>query len=289
VSGVLGAVGNNGKGVCGVAWRVQIMACQCFTNANGNGTVSDCIICLNFAQTNGARIINASWGFPTNSLALSNAIVSLQASNIILVAACGNSTNNLDVTPNYPTGYQLNNVVSVAATSTTDTLSAYSNYGATSVHLGAPGDQIYSTWSPNDNFYYAESGTSFAAPYVSGACALLLAQYPADTYQQTISRLLSATDPLPSLAGKCSTGGRLNLQKALRTILVTSVPPTNSGSFQLRVSGGLNRTCVVSATTNLTSWSPVFTNSTSTNGTFDFVDYSVTNSPARFFRASANP
>jgi len=289
VSGVLGAVGNNGVGVCGVAWQTQIMACQCFTNANGLGAISDCITCLDFAQTNGARIINASWGFPTNSLALSNAIVSLQPSNIILVAACGNNTNDLDANPNYPSGYHLPNVISVAATRTNDTLSAYSNYGANTVQLGAPGDGIWSTWSPNDSYYYSESGTSFAAPYVSGACALLMAQYPADTYQQTITRVLSSTDPLPSLAGKCSTGGRLNLQKALRTILINSLPTTNGGPLELCVSGGLNRNCVVWASTNLANWSSVFTNTSAPNGTFNFVDYSVTNSPARFYRASANP
>lgn len=287
VSGVLGAVGNNGKGVCGVAWKLQLMACQCFTNGSGLGTISDCITCLNFARTNGARIINASWGFVSNSLALSNAIVSLQASNIIVVAAAGNNSTNLDVSPNYPIGYRLNNVVAVTATSTTDALSAYSNFGANSVDLGAPGDQIYSTWVPIDSFYLSgSSGTSFAAPYVAGACALLMAQYPADNYHDTIARLLGATDPLPSLVGKCRTGGRLNLNKILRTIRVATVG-TNGAPFTLRVSGGLNRTNVVEATTNFSAWTPVFTNSSSTNGTFDFTD--SPGLPLRFYRATANP
>jgi subtilisin family serine protease len=177
----------------------------------------------------------------------------------------------------------------VASTSQSDVLSAFSNYGATNVDLAAPGEQIYTTFPATDSYYYTGSGTSFSAPYVSGACALLMAQYPADSYQQIISRLLSSTDPLPSLAGKCRTGGRLNLRKALRTILVATIPATNGGPFQLRVSGGLNRTCVVEATTNLTSWSPVFTNTASTNGTFDFTDSQSTNWPQRFFRATASP
>jgi subtilisin family serine protease len=171
-----------------------------------------------------------------------------------------------------------------------------SDYGATNVDLAAPGDQIYSTFSSSDSSYFPPSGlginvagTSFAAAYVSGACALLMAQYPSDTYQEIISRLLNATDPLPSLAGKCRTGGRLNLRKALRTIRVATIPTGSGEPFQLRVSGGLNRTCAIEATTNLVSWSPVFTNTTSTNGTFDFADDQSTNLPQRFFRATAAP
>ena len=289
VAGVLGAVGNNDKGVVGVAWRVQIMACACF-NSFGSGNVSDVITCLDYARTNGARIINASWGF-TNSLALSNAMISLRDAGIIVVAACGNSSTNIDLSPTYPASYQLDNIITVASTSKSNALSTFSNYGATNVDLAAPGEQIYSTFPATDSYYYTDvpGGTSYSAPYVSGACALLMAQYPADSYQQIIGRLLSSTDPLPSLAGKCRTGGRLNLQKALRTILVASVPPTNSARFQLRVSGGLNRSCVVEATTNLISWSPVFTNTASTNGTFDFADGQSTNLPQRFFRATAAP
>lgn len=288
VAGVLGAVGNNSKGVVGVAWRVQIMACACF-NSFGIGNVSDVITCLDYARTNGARIINASWGF-TNSLALSNAMISLRNAGIIVVAACGNSSTNIDLSPTYPASYQLDNIITVASTSKNNVLSTFSNYGATNVDLAAPGEQIYSTFPATDSFYFTDSGgTSFSAPYVSGACALLMAQYPADSYQQIISRLLSSTDPLPSLAGKCRTGGRLNLRKALRTILVATIPATNSGPFQLRVSGGLNRTCSVEATTNLADWSSVFTNATSTNGTFDFADDQSTNFPQRFFRATATP
>jgi len=289
VTGVLGAVGNNGKGVCGVAWRLQIMAGACF-NGSGIGNVSDVITCLDYARTNGARIINASWGF-TNSFALSNAMVSLRDAGIIVVAACGNSGTNIDLYPTYPASYALDNIVSVASTSKADVLSGFSNFGVTNVDLAAPGEQIYSTFPATDNFYFndAAGGTSFSAPYVAGACALLMAQYPADNYQETIARLLGATDPLPSLAGKCRTGGRLNLSKVLHTISIVSLAATNGGPFQLRVNGGLNRTCVVEATGNLMNWSPIFTNATSTNGTFDFTDSQSANLPQRFFRATASP
>ena len=292
VAGVLGAVGNNGKGVCGVAWRVRMMACKCLDS--GSGSDSTVIACIDYALANGAKIINASFDSPTPSLALSNAIVAARNAGVIWVASAGNNTYNVEVNPSYPTCYGIDNVVSVAYTTRTDALGGFSNYGAIHVALAAPGDQIYTTYAASDSFYYPFgglnlAGTSFSAPCVSGACALLMAQYPADSYQQIISRLLSSTDPLPSLAGKCRTGGRLNLRKALRTIHVATVPTGSGELFQLRISGGLNRTCAVVATTNLMSWSPIFTNTTTADGTFDFTDDQSTNLPQRFYRATAAP
>ena len=289
VAGVLGAVGNNGKGVVGVAWRGQVMACKCFNNF-GVGNLSACVTCLDYARTNGARIVNASWGFAPGSLALSNAIASLRDAGIIVVAACGNSTNNVDVNPVYPACYPMDNVVSVAYTTRADTFATPSNYGATNVHLAAPGEQIYSTFGAMDSgsfAYHTDSGTSFAAPYVSGAFALMLAEYPTENHRQIINRVLSATDPLPSLAGKCVTGGRLNLRKALTPIRLTGVAATDQGPFQLHLSATTNLTCVIQVSTNLVSWSPLFTNTTSGAGTFDFTDNQSTNCPRRFYRAVA--
>lgn len=286
VAGVLGAVGNNGKGVTGVAWRVQIMACKCFNNLS-LGTVSDAITCLEYARTNGARIINASWGF-TDSLALSNAVASLRDAGIILVAACGNSATNIDLAPTYPASYPLDNIVSVASITSSNTLAASSNFGADNVDLGAPGENIYSTFAASDNYYLAESGTSMAAPYVTGALALMLAKYPTENYQQIIQRLLNATDPLPALAGKCVTGGRLNLAKALNPpIWLTPVASSTPSEFQLRLSTGANRECVIQMSANLAGWTPVYTNTTPASGTFDFTNN--VGSPAQFFRAVAMP
>jgi subtilisin family serine protease len=287
VAGVLGAMGNNTKGVVGVAWRVQIMDCKCF-NSVGVGTVSACLTCFDYARTNGARIINASWGF-TNSLALSNGVYSLRDAGIIVVAACGNGATNIDVSPTFPASYPLDNVVSVAATASDDTLASFSNYGATSVHLGAPGVSITSTWIPTDSYYLSDSGTSLAAPYVSGALALMLAEYPGESYQQVINRVLKATDPLPSLAGKCVTGGRLNLRKALTPIRLTGFAAANNGPFQLHLSAATNLTCVIQVSADLAGWLPVFTNTTSPSGTFDFTDNQSTNSPRRFYRAVVSP
>ncbi len=294
VSGVLGGVGNNGKGVTGVAWRVQLMACKCL-DQNGNGSDATVVACVEYAITNGARLINASFSSPAPSLAVSNAIVMAQAAGIIWVTSPGNNSLNVDASPTYPTGYPMDNLVSVAYTTRNDTLGTLSNYGATNVDLAAPGDQIYSTFSSSDSAYYPPSGlainiagTSFSAAYVSGALALMLAKYPAENYHQIIQRLFNATDPLPALAGKCATGGRLNLRKALNPdIRLSPAAAASPGTFQLHLATGANRVCTIQSSTNLSDWTSVYTNTTSTNGTFDFTN--GLGAPHQFFRATAVP
>lgn len=291
MAGVLGAVGNNGKGVIGVAWQVQIMACKCFNSA-GIGSDSDIVACVYYAMFNGARIINASLGSFAYSQSLSNAIGTAARSGIIFVAAAGGPPAvDVDVQPYYPACYQLDNIVSVAYTTRNDVLGAKSNFGATNVDLAAPGKDIYTTAFNSDTAYLgspALEGTSYAAPFVSGTLALMLAKFPAESYQQIIARVLYATDPLPSLAGKCVTGGRLNLRKALSPPL--QLTPLGAGlPFPFRLAAGPNRSCVVEVSTNLTSWSPLVTNTTSPAGTFDFTDSQSTNAVRRFYRAVAAP
>ena len=288
VSGVLGAVGNNGRGIVGVAWQVQIMACKCLDSA-GNGSDSDLIAGIDYARTNGARIINTSLDSSGYSQALSNAVLSARDAGIIFVASCGNNSLNVDATPRYPACYDIDNIVSVAYMTRNDALGSLSNYGATNVDLAAPGEQMYSTFFASDSSYLGGSflqGTSLAAPYVTGALALMLAKYPTENYRQVINRLMNTTDPLPSLSGKCVTGGRLNLRNALNPFIRLAVIPTAGVTpFQLRLSSDPSRTCVIEVTTNLTSWSAVFTNTTSANGTFDFTDQYSTNATQRFYRA----
>jgi subtilisin family serine protease len=284
VAGVLGAVGNNGIGVVGVAWNVQIMACKCFDRF-GVGDIAAVVTCLDYARTNNARLINASWGFATNSLALSNALCRVQSDGIIVVAASGNITNNIDLIPSYPSSYHLDNVVSVAYTITNDALGAASNYGATTVHLAAPGDQIYSTFAATDNFYFTQSGSSFAAPYVTGALALILSKYPGEPFQSSISRILNGVDTVPSLAGKCITAGRLNLRHALSPQTHLSATVSSSPSAcQIHVVSAPGRTCIVESSPNMTTWSRAVTNTASITGTFDFTDPLSTNLAPRFYR-----
>ena len=292
VAGVFGAVGNNGMGVTGVAWQVQMMACKCLNN--GTGSDSTVIACIDYALANGAQIINASFDSPSNSLALSNAIVAAQTAGVIWVASAGNnSSDDVDVTPGYPTCYHIDNIVSVAYTTRTDALGNFSDYGATNVALAAPGDQIYTTFDSSDSAYWPPSGsfnlagTSFSAAYVSGALALMLAKYPAENYHQIIQRLLNATDPLPSLQGKCVSGGRLNLRKALNPDIWLSAGIGNAGALQLQLSSGANRLCVIQSSTDLVHWTPIYTNTTSTNGIFGFTNTAAL--PSQFFRATTVP
>lgn len=288
VSGVLGAVGNNGKGVTGVAWRVQLMAAKCF-DSGGNSSDSYIIGAIDYARTNGAKVMVAAFDSTGYSSSLSNAIFAARESGIIFVTSVGNNTANIDPVPRYPACYDIDNVVAVTATTRNDTLLSVANYGATNVDLAAPGESIHTTWSPSDSFYTSLfSGTSYAAPYVAGAFALLKERFPAEPHQQLISRVLNGVDPLPALVGKCRTSGRLNLRKALSPpIQLTLLSTTGNLPLQLRVQAGPNRNCVLEVTTNLTSWSPVFTNTTSPAGTFDYTDNASTNSQRRFFRATS--
>lgn len=300
VAGVLGAVGNNGKGVTGVAWTAQMMSCKCLDN-QGNGSDSTVIACLDYARTNGARVINVSFSATNSSVAVSNAIVALQADDIILVAACGKGTffnahPNVDAFPQYPACYPMDNIISVLSTTPNDQLGLESPYGPTNVDLGAPGDQVSSTGNEADNAYLLStsgsglSGTSFAAPMVAGTCALMRAKYPDENYRQIIARILKATDPIPALAGKCVTSGRLNLFKALSPpINLISVPGTEGAPVQLRVSTGANRVCVIESSPDLFAWTPVFTNTTAADGTFDFVDTNSVGTAQRFYRAVSEP
>lgn len=282
LAGIIGAKANNGKGVAGVAWQVQIMACK-FAN-NAGGYISDAITCIDYARTNGARIINASWGIYEDSLSLSNAIYEARAADILVVAAAGNNATDTD-NPDwhyYPASLPLDNVVSVAATTRADELHFLSNTGSNTVDLGAPGDEIYSTYHLSDDAYGRDEGTSMAAAYVTGACALLRARFPDESAPQIIARLLAATDAVPSLAGRCVTGGRLNLRKMFGAHL--TVVSQGAGLFRLQLSGDPQQSYVLEATTNLVNWTALQTNVTTADGTLVFEDQ-MEHWRHRFFRA----
>ena len=227
VSGIIGATGNNGVGITGVAWQVQLMACK-FLDSQGDGSVSDAIQCLDYARLKGARVINASWGFDEFSRALYSAVARARDAGIVFVAAAGNEGYDTDSHPEYPADFALDNVVSVMAINRVGDIPVFSNYGARTVHLAAPGSDIYSTWRGLDTTYAYYSGSSMATAYVSGGFALLSAQYPGESYRQLISRVLATTKPLPKLAGKCVTGGCLSLAKALGPVVVAGFTPSVS-------------------------------------------------------------
>ena len=214
IAGIIGARGNNSVGISGVAWRTQLMALK-FLTAENSGSTSDAITCINYAIENRASVINASFGSPTYSRAEFEAMTSARNAGIIVVASAGNDGELNDTNDSYPANYPLDNIVSVAATTRTDTLASFSNYGSGSVELAAPGAEIYSTSNASDSSYITRSGTSMASPHVSGALALLKASYPSNTYRQLINRLLRSTSKIPTLREKVQTGGRLNLAQAL--------------------------------------------------------------------------
>jgi hypothetical protein len=168
-----------------------------------------------YAIDNGAKVINASWGGPAFSAALFQAVKEAGDRGVLFVAAAGNDGANADVSPDYPAAFDLPNVISVAASDSEDRLLDFSNYGRRSVDLAAPGDEIYSTVPSRSGGYASYSGTSMATPFVSGAAALYLSRYPGSSVQQVRDGLLGTVDPLPSLAGKSTTGGRLDVARAL--------------------------------------------------------------------------
>jgi subtilisin family serine protease len=160
VAGTIAAEGNNGNGITGVVWTAQIMPLR-FLNAFGSGSVADAIEAIDYAIENGANIVNASYGSYTSSTAERDAIVRARDAGILFVAAAGNDNwNNDSATKHYPSGYDLANIIAVAATDESDARASFSNYGVTSVDVAAPGTSILSArpdrqtvWS--DNF---ESG-----------------------------------------------------------------------------------------------------------------------------------
>lgn len=211
-AGIIGAVGSNGIGVAGVNWNAKIMPLK-FLNSDGSGTTLDAVNAVNYAAANGAYVMSNSWGGGEYSQTLKDAITAANAAGILFVAAAGNAGSDNDAAVFYPASYDVPNVVAVAATDRNDQKASWSNYGATSVDLGAPGADIYST-VPGNSYAY-KSGTSMATPYVSGVAGLIKAQYPALASDGIKARLLGGADSIPALAGITVTGGRLNAYNSL--------------------------------------------------------------------------
>ncbi|AMV70902.1 hypothetical protein JCM30471_27090 [Desulfuromonas carbonis] len=227
VAGIIGASGDNQTGVTGINWRVSLLPLK-FLDRFGNGDLFNAVAAYNYAANNGARVINASYTYPQNcsfveaSLAEQAAISAARSAGVLVVAAAGNFNCNNDIYPFYPGGHPLDNILSVAATDPLDRLAAaFSNYGRTTVDLGAPGLNIYSTirqaltGMDGRAGYNYMSGTSMAAPQVSGAAALLWSLHPELTYAEVRDALLLSVDQVPDLQGKVASNGRLNVAAAL--------------------------------------------------------------------------
>ena len=213
-AGTIGASANDSAPHVGVAWNVSLMAVKCLSDWGGGSTAA-VMGSVDFAANNGASVLNLSLGGGAFSQAFLDIIVAAADANVILACAAGNSGSDNDSSPQYPSSYDVENVIAVAATDRNDNMANFSSYGLESVDLGAPGVAIYSCTSSSDSSYDSWDGTSMATPHVAGVLALMRSLEPDWAYLQIREKLFAATDPIPPLDGKVTTGGRLNAFKAI--------------------------------------------------------------------------
>ena len=233
VAGTIGAEGNNSIGVVGVNWDVEIMPLKIFSDTGAYAGDAAVIQAIADAITNGADVINASYGSGPHppGTSPSPAMVDAIEDAPLFVAAAGNNANDNDINPYFPANINLDNIISVAATDYNDDLASFSNFGANSVDLTAPGVSIAST-VPGNSYAY-KSGTSMAAPHVSGAAALMMStrrarrdfyapgspMYDAlddlDSVELKEKVLNAITANTPSVSGTTATDGRLNLYNGI--------------------------------------------------------------------------
>ena len=261
VAGIIGAKGNNGIGVAGITWDVQMAALK-FLDVDMLGTTANAIAAINYAVAEGMPISNNSWGGKAYDNALYAALQYASNQNHLVIAAAGNKGTNNDLSPTYPAAYNLPNIVAVASTNHNDSLSDFSNYGSTSVDLAAPGSFISSSF-PNDS-YETISGTSMAAPHVTGASALLLGKDPTKTSAAIKNDLLTSTDALADLSGKVVSSGRLNICKLLGGCLTENLSCAYTDSLALvelyNATDGPNWTITWDLSQPMHTWHGITTN-----------------------------
>lgn len=225
VSGTIGAKGNDGLGVAGVNWTTSILPVK-FLTGGGSGSLADAVKAIQYATKMNAHVMNNSWGGGGFTQSMYDAIVEAKDKNLLFIAAAGNDSQNADNVPHFPAGYQVENVIAVAATTNRDALASFSTYGKRTVHIAAPGHKTYST-VPGGG-YDSFSGTSMATPHVAGAAALVWGADPTRTAAQVKERLLLSRDYIGTLSRKVASSGRLNVYNALMGVYPPSPEPAES-------------------------------------------------------------
>lgn len=202
-SGTIGAKGDDEKGIVGVAWNVRLMGVK-FLDAGGSGSLENALKAIDYATKMGAKILSNSWGGGGYSETLKQAIERSHEAGTLFVAAAGNEANNNDKNPVYPASYGIPNVLAVAAIDNRGQIASFSNYGVEKVHVGAPGVNVVS--SITGGSYDSWSGTSMAAPHVSGMAALLASNEPQLSGIEMKERIISTARPIAGLRNKVKSG-----------------------------------------------------------------------------------
>lgn len=240
VGGIIGAIGNNNKGVCGVSWTVKIMPLK-ILGSNGIGTTANAISAINYAADKNIKVINASW----SSISFSNPLKSaIEDSNALFITAAGNDGDgdqsagwDIDIAGQeiYPASYNSSNVLAVASIDQDDAFLDFSNYGTTSVDVAAPGKDIYS--SNKDDAYGFSDGTSASCAYASGLAGLVLAAKSTLTTDEVKSQIINTVDIKSNLTGKVASGGRINANSAITAPAVPiSFSASTASSTQVNLS-----------------------------------------------------
>jgi subtilisin family serine protease len=236
VAGIAAAQGDNGFGGTGVAQDAEIIAGKVLDN-NGNGVISDIVAGMNWAISEGAKVLNLSIGSTSTNAprqqSIADALMNARDAKVIVVFAAGNLGINNDQTDYYPADFstEFDNVITVASSTESDLLAGSSNYGFNSVNVAAPGTNIYSTYNIADNSYALDSGTSMAAPIVAGMAALIEAHFVENNPAKTIQRIENSVDYKSAFEATVSSKGRVNLRRSLSLF---SLKPTSAGTTGTR-------------------------------------------------------